>query len=137
MLKKMKNKLIILIICTFFINCTHYITIYSAENKANDAYIWGEDLNVFFNNTNDEINILKIRKKINSGIIKKINNNKSLILKSDYVENLSGRYKYVILLKQDTFYISPSKKSWMLKNHVTLINNDSLISNILKNDEIK
>lgn len=85
----------------------------------------------FFNNTNDEINILKIRKKINSGIIKKINNNKSLILKSDYVENLSGRYKYVILLKQDTFYISPSKKSWMLKNHVTLINNDSLISNIL------
>lgn len=133
----MKNKLIILIICTFFINCTHYITIYSAENKANDAYIRGEDLNVFFNNTNDEINILKIRKKINSGIIKKINNNKSLILKSDYVENLSGRYKYVILLKQDTFYISPSKKSWMLKNHVTLINNDSLISNILKNDEIK
>lgn len=71
MLKKMKNKLIILIICTFFINCTHYITIYSAENKANDAYIWGEDLNVFFNNTNDEINIIKIRKKINSGIIKK------------------------------------------------------------------
>lgn len=121
------NKLIILILCTFFISCSQYITIYSAESKAMDAHIWGEDLDIFFNNTNDDIEIIKIKRRINSDIVKKLNNNKSLILKSKYVENLSGRYKYVILFKQDTFYVSPSKKSWMLKNHVALINNDSLI----------
>lgn len=119
-------KLIILISLIVFTSCSEYITIYSAESKANDAYIWGEDLVLFFNNTNDDIDIIKIRKKINSNNIKEINDNKSLILKSKYVQNLSGRYKYVILFKKDTFYISPSKKSWMLNNRIAIINNDSL-----------
>jgi len=61
--KKMKSKLIILIICSTFMNCAQYMTIYSAESKANDAYIWGEDLQLFFNNTDENIDILKTRKK--------------------------------------------------------------------------
>jgi hypothetical protein len=133
--KKVKSKLIVLIICSIFTNCAQYITIYSAESKANDAYIWGEDLQLFFNNTDENIDIFKTRKKISSEDVKKLKHNTFLIAKSNYVKKISGRYKYVILFKKDTFYISPSKQSWMLKNHVAIINNDSLISKIFINNE--
>lgn len=90
-------RLIILILCFIFISCSSYIQVFTAKNKANDAFIWGDDLNSFFSNSDEDIEIHKEIIKINSTLVESIKENKLLLLDSKKVDVLSGRYKYVII----------------------------------------